>query len=96
MKQIVDDALVERLGRLAELRLEAAERRQAKRDLEEMIGFLDRLDQADVEGLEPLYQVLPVENILREDVESAQSNVEGRTVSVGADGYFAVPRTFGG
>ena len=67
----VDDPLVERMAQLAELPLSEEEREQAKQDMTDMISFLDRLDGAALEGVEPLYQVNPAENVFREDVISA-------------------------
>jgi len=64
----VDDPLVERMARLAELQLSEEEREQAKQDMTDMISFLDRLDGAALEGVEPLYQVNPAENVFREDI----------------------------
>lgn len=77
----VDDPLVERMARLAELQLSEEEREQAKQDMTDMISFLDRLDGAALEGVEPLYQVNPAENVFREDIIFVEKEFRENEVS---------------
>ena len=64
----VDDALIDKLSRLAMLDFDAAERVEIKADLQEMIGFVDKLKELDTTGVEPLLHITSEENILRDDV----------------------------
>ncbi|HET8985952.1 MAG TPA: Asp-tRNA(Asn)/Glu-tRNA(Gln) amidotransferase subunit GatC [Trueperaceae bacterium] len=48
----VDDDALEHLERLARLVIEPAERENLKADLVELLGFVDSLLEADVEGVE--------------------------------------------
>jgi aspartyl-tRNA(Asn)/glutamyl-tRNA(Gln) amidotransferase subunit C len=64
----VNDALIDKLSRLAMLEFDAAEREEIKTDLEKMIGFVDKLKELDTSGVEPLLHVAGEVNVLRDDV----------------------------
>ena len=64
----VDDALIDKLSRLAMLDFGAEEREEIKADLQKMIGFIDKLKELDTTGVEPLLHITPEVNILRNDV----------------------------
>ena len=64
----VDDALVEKLCRLAMLQFDESEKEEIKSDLQKMIGFVDKLKELDTAGVEPLLHMSPNVNVLREDV----------------------------
>lgn len=63
----VDDALIDKLSRLAMLDFDAAEREGLKADLEKMIGFVDKLKELDTTGVEPLLHITGAVNVLRDD-----------------------------
>jgi aspartyl-tRNA(Asn)/glutamyl-tRNA(Gln) amidotransferase subunit C len=64
----VDDALIDKLSRLAMLKFDAAERDEIKTDLQKIIGFVDKLQELDTTGVEPLLHMGGTINVLREDV----------------------------
>jgi aspartyl-tRNA(Asn)/glutamyl-tRNA(Gln) amidotransferase subunit C len=64
----VDDALIDKLSRLAMLDFDAEEKEKIKADLQEMIGFVDKLKELDTTGVEPLLHISSEINVLREDV----------------------------
>jgi aspartyl-tRNA(Asn)/glutamyl-tRNA(Gln) amidotransferase subunit C len=64
----VDDALIDKLSRLAMLEFSEEERQEIKSDLEKMIGFVDKLKELDTTGVEPLLHMSTNINMLREDV----------------------------
>lgn len=64
----VNDALVEKLSRLAMLRFDAAERDALKADLEKMISFVDKLKELDTAGIEPLLHITDEAVVLRDDL----------------------------
>lgn len=63
----VDDALIDKLCRLAMLQFDEAERAEIKTDLQKMIGFVDKLQELDTTGIEPLLHMSGTVNVLRED-----------------------------
>lgn len=63
----VDDALIDKLARLAMLRFTEAGREEIKGDLEKMIGFVDKLKELDTTGVAPLLHMSANPNALRPD-----------------------------
>ena len=63
----VNDALVDKLAHLARLKFEDAEKEEIKKDLRKMIAFVEKLNEVDTTGVEPLLHMTGEINILRED-----------------------------
>ena len=68
MANIIDDATIEYVGILAKLELSPEERQQAKKDMGKMLGFIDKLNELDTTGIEPMSHITKVQNVFREDV----------------------------
>ncbi len=90
----VDDALIDRLSRLAMLDFTADERGKIKADLEKMIGFVDKLREVDTTGVEPLLHMSNAVNAWRNDEpgpmlprETALANAPHHSET-----YFQVPK----
>jgi aspartyl-tRNA(Asn)/glutamyl-tRNA(Gln) amidotransferase subunit C len=90
----VDDALIDKLSRLSMLQFNEAERQEIKSDLEQMIGFVDKLKELNTTGVEPLLHMSGNMNILREDVPGGMlSREEALKNAPVQDGtYFKVPK----
>jgi aspartyl-tRNA(Asn)/glutamyl-tRNA(Gln) amidotransferase subunit C len=90
----VDDALIDKLSRLAMLSFTEEERVSIKADLEKMIGFVDKLKELDTTGVEPLLHMSPNINVLRDDVPgnmlTREQALENAPKHNGV--YFMVPR----
>ena len=96
MANIISDETIEYVGILAKLDLNDEEKEQAKKDLAEMLDYIDELGELDTSGVEPMSHVFPVHNVFREDVvvngddsENILKNAPGEK-----DNMFLVPRTF--
>ena len=63
----VTGALVDKLAHLSRLEFNAAEKEEIKNDLQRMISFVEKLDELDLEGTEPLLHMSENVNVLRED-----------------------------
>ena len=63
----VNDALIDKLARLSMLEITEEERNDLKADLTKMISFVEKLNELDTTGVEPLIHMCEAENILRED-----------------------------
>ena len=71
--------MADRVSELAALSLTEKERDVFQRDVEQMLSFVDRMKELDVDGVEPLYQVTGGTLELREDVaEDAVWNDDGK------------------
>ena len=68
MANVITDETIDYVGILAKLELSAEEKEQAKKDLVEMLDYIDQLGELDTTGVEPMSHVFPVHNVFREDV----------------------------
>ncbi len=64
----INDAMIEKLANLAKLKFDDTEKLQIKNDLQNMIGFIEKMNDIDTSNVEPLLHMTANENILREDV----------------------------
>ena len=81
----VNDALVEKLAKLSALYFNDAEKLQIREDLQQMISFVEKLNELDTEGVEPLLYITDAENIFRDDETGEMiSNEEALRNATGA------------
>ncbi len=64
----INDALLDKLAMLSRLHFNEAEKSAIKSDMEKMISFVDKLNELDTTGVEPLMHISTNVNILREDI----------------------------
>lgn len=90
----VNDALVDKLARLARLRFTDTEKESIKKDLQSMIGFVEKLSELDLAHVEPLLHMSDEVNVLREDrVQGSVSREAALSNAPLADGeFFKVPK----
>ena len=95
MANIISDETIEYVGILAKLELNEEEKEQAKKDIGEMLDYIDKLNELDTSAVEPMSHVFPVNNVFREDVVE---NGDGREDSLAnaperKEDSFVVPKT---
>lgn len=90
----VNDALIDKLASLAHLQFSSEEQENIKSDLEKMIGFIDKLQELDTTGLEPLMHMSDAVNVLRPDEPGAMLSKEAalRNAAHHDGQYFQVPK----
>ena len=90
----VNDTLVEKLANLARLQFSEGEKEIIKHDLQRMIHFVDKLNELDTTGVEPLLHMSDNDNMLREDVvQGSVSREEAVKNAPATDGvFFKVPK----
>lgn len=96
MANIINDETIEYVGILAKLELSEDEKEQAKKDMGRMLDYIDKLDELDTDGVEPMSHVFPMQNVFREDVVTNSDTREELLSNAPEqkDGMFMVPRTF--
>ena len=67
MTQISHDD-VQHLAQLSNVQLTDDEASALQIDLENIVGYIQQLDELDTTGVEPTYQVTDLENVWRDDV----------------------------
>ena len=95
MANIISDEMIEYVGILAKLELSDEEKEQAKKDMGNMLNYIDMLNDLDTAGVEPMSHVFPVHNVFREDVVENTDEREKILANAPAakEGAFKVPRT---
>ena len=90
----VNDALVDKLAHLARLKFEAADKQEIKSDLQKMIAFVEKLNELDTTGVEPLLHMTDELNVLREDeVKGSISREEAlKNAPLHDEQFFKVPK----
>ena len=66
-RRITDDVM-ENLEILAKLTLEPEEREAVVEKLEEILDYVEKLNELDTDGVEPLVYISDQQNVFREDV----------------------------
>lgn len=96
MANVITDETIDYVGILAKLELSAGEKEQAKKDLAEMLDYIDQLGELDTTGVEPMSHVFPVSNVFREDVVTNGDDRDNilKNAPEEKDGMFVVPNTF--
>ena len=95
MANIISDETIEYVKILAKLELSEEEKEQAKTDIGRMLDYIDKLNELDTSGVEPLSHVFQVSNVFREDVVTNQNEREGilKNAPARKDDSFKVPKT---
>lgn len=76
MAKIIDDETMEYVEILAKLKLSPKERESAKADMQKMLDYVDKLNELDTDGVEPMSHIFPMHNVFREDEVTNGDNHE--------------------
>jgi aspartyl-tRNA(Asn)/glutamyl-tRNA(Gln) amidotransferase subunit C len=90
---MIDREQVLHVARLARLRLDEDEVEQMSRELSTVLDHIERIEELDLDGVEPTSHVVEVENVLRPD-EPRPGLSHRRALENApqpADGGFGVP-----
>ena len=84
---------INKIAKLARLRLTEAESDQLGEYLEQIIEYVDQLNRLDTSNVEPTSHVLPIHNVFRDDVVSKSTGVSYLTGSPSSNkGHYVVPK----
>lgn len=97
MANQISDEMIEYVGILAKLELSEEEKQQAKTDMGNMLDSIDKLNELDTDGVEPMSHIFPMDNVFREDVVTNGDEREQLLANAPQkkDGAYMVPKTFG-
>ena len=90
----IDAATVKRIGRLARIRVEESEVEKYQGELNAILGFVEQLDEVNVDGVEAMTSVTPMQLRRREDVISDGGYPEKivKNAPLSEDNFFMVPK----
>ena len=92
--QITPD-LIKYLEKLARITLSEDEEKKVGNELQDILTYIDMLNELDTDGVKAMSHCFPVTNVMRED-EVAPSMSPDEIVAnapESQDGYFVVPKT---
>ena len=92
--QITPD-LIKYLESLARITLSEDEEKKVGSELQDILTYIDMLNELDTDGVEAMSHCFPVTNVMREDVvgESMTSDKIVANAPESQDGCFVVPKT---
>lgn len=90
----VNDALVDKLAHLSRLQFNETEKAEIKNDLQRMIGFVEKLNEVPLDGIEPMLFMSDEVNVLREDeIKGSVSREDAlKNAPLHDDQFFKVPK----
>ena len=90
----VNNDLIDKLAHLARLSFNEEEKEQIRLDLEKMIGFVDKINELDLDNIPPMVHLPGETNIFREDeikdIISREDALRNAAVHDGV--FFKVPK----
>ena len=90
----VDTATVRKIARLARIAMSDDEAAALVPELNNILGWVEQLDEVDTDGVEPLAAVIPNRLRLRDDVVT-DGGIRDRVLANAPDGehgFFTVPK----
>ena len=93
--QISDD-MIKYVAELAKLELSDENKEQAKKDMSDMLDYVNMLNELDTAQVEPMSHCFPVSNVLREDVVTNVNDRENMLLNAPekSEDSYIVPKTF--
>jgi aspartyl-tRNA(Asn)/glutamyl-tRNA(Gln) amidotransferase subunit C len=93
-KMSVDIETVRRVARLARIAVTSEEAERMSGELNQILGFVEQLNEVDVAGVEPMTSVIPIEIKERDDVVTDGNKPEDIVANAPAtaENFFLVPK----
>jgi aspartyl-tRNA(Asn)/glutamyl-tRNA(Gln) amidotransferase subunit C len=90
----VNETMVDKLANLARLKFDDTEKEAIKNDLQKMIQFVEKLNELDTTGVEPLLHMSGNVNVLRADeVKGSITREAGlQNAAMHDEHFFKVPK----
>jgi len=90
----IDNETVDKIAHLARLEFENESKQQIINDMNNMLGFIDKLNELDTNNVEPLVYISEERNILREDeaTQTISQNDALKNAPKKDSDYFKVPK----
>ncbi|MCI6795546.1 MAG: Asp-tRNA(Asn)/Glu-tRNA(Gln) amidotransferase subunit GatC [Lachnospiraceae bacterium] len=95
MAEKITDETIEYVSLLAKLKPSEEEKIQARKDMQQMLDYIDKLNDLDTSGVEPMSHLFPLNNVFREDTVTNGDDRENMLLNAPEekDGQYVVPIT---
>ena len=93
----IDEETVDKIAHLARLELSGDEKQEMIADMNKILGFMDKLNEIDTSGIEPLVYMTNEVNAFRDDVVKQEITHEEalKNAPKHDDDYFLVAKVIG-
>ena len=91
----IDDSTIDKLAKLSSLEIDENRRESLKKELGEIINFVENLNEIDVSHIDATFTTVEGGTPLREDVSAQDLEMSKHILSnapKSEDGYFIVPK----
>ncbi len=90
----IDTDTARRVAKLARIKVEEADLPELANEFSAILGFIEQLNEVDVDGVEPMTSVTPQRLKRREDVvtDGDQPDAVLKNAPDAREGFFAVPK----
>ncbi len=90
----VNYELIDKLSLLARLEIKPEEKDKLQSDMKELIGFIEKLQELDTTGIEPLMHLTEEINVLRDDeIKGSVTRKEAlENATLKNEAFFMVPK----
>jgi len=90
----IDKDTARKVAKLARIRVDEARLPKLAEELSGILGFMEQLNEVDVDGIEPMTSVSPMRLKLRKDEVTSGDIQEAvlKNAPVTREGFFAVPK----
>ena len=98
MAEPITQDTVRHVAKLSRLALDESHLQKYTAQLEQILHYVAKINEADVAGVEPMAHAVPLSNVLREDVVEPSLPVEDvlRNAPETDGPFFKVPKILGG
>ena len=95
MKKISWDETMEYLEILSQISLTEEEKQETAGELKKILAYMEKLEELDTDGVEPMSHVFPVQNVFREDIVEREDQWEAllENAPQKKEGQYLVPMT---
>ena len=90
----IDTSTAARVAKLARIKVEDAQLPALAEEFNNILGFIEQLNEVDVDGVEPMTSVTPQRLFRREDAvtDGSQQDKVLKNAPDAREGFFAVPK----
>lgn len=95
MKKISWDETMEYLEILSQISLTEEEKQETAGELKKILAYMEKLEELDTDGVEPMSHVFPVQNVFREDIVEREDQRDAllENAPQKKEGQYLVPKT---
>ena len=90
----IDENTAAKVAKLARIEVESQDLKALAKEFNDILGFIEQLNEVDVEGIEPMTSVTPQKLIRRSDniTDGNKQTSVLNNAPISREGFYAVPK----